>query len=57
MRVKCLAQEHNTMTRPGGSEWGGGGGGSKCRLSVKISLLCRLSVKIFDLCRLSVNLS
>ena len=32
-------------------------GGSKCRLSVKISLLCRLSVKIFDLCRLSVNLS
>ena len=35
----------------------GGGGGSKCRLSVKIALLCRLSVTIFDLCRLSVNLS
>jgi len=32
-----------------------GGGGSTCRLSVKISLLCRLSVKIFDLCLLSVN--
>ena len=41
-----------------GSERGlGGGGGSTCRLSVKISLLCRLSVKIFTLCRLSVNLS
>ena len=34
-----------------------GGGGSTCRLSVKISLLCRLSVKIVDLCPLSVNLS
>ena len=33
----------------------GGGGGSTCRLSVKISLLCRLSVKIFDLYRLLVN--
>ena len=33
---------------------GGGGGGSTCRLSVKISVLCRLSVKSFDLCRLSV---
>ena len=32
-----------------------GGGGSTCRLSVKISLLCRLSVKIFDLYRLLVN--
>ena len=42
---------HKTFIR--GSEWGG----SKCRLSVKISLLCRLSAKIFDLCRLSVNLS
>ena len=31
------------------------GGGSTCRLSVKISLLCRLSVKIFDLHRLLVN--
>ena len=39
-----------------GSEWGGGGW-SRCRLSVKVSLLCRLSVDIFDLCRLSVNLS
>ena len=36
---------------------GGGGEGSACRLSVKISLLCRLSVKIFDLSRLSVDLS
>ena len=35
-----------------GSELGGGGGGSTCRLSVKTQLLCRLSVKIFDLCRL-----
>ena len=37
-----------------------GGGGSTCRLSVKISLHCQLSVKMFDLCRLSelsVNLS
>ena len=34
---------------------GGGGEGSTCRLSVKISLLRRLSVKIFDLYRLLVD--
>ena len=29
------------------SEWGGGGGSSNCRLSVKVPLLCRKSVKNF----------
>ena len=35
----------------------GGGGGSTCRLSVKIQLFFRYSVQIFHLFRLSVNLS
>ena len=51
VRLKEKNEENNR-----GSEWGGGEG-SACRLSVKISLLCRLSVKIFDLCRLAVNSS
>ena len=42
--------EKELVTHGRGSEWvEGGGGGTKCWLSVKISSLCRLSVKFFDL--------
>ena len=35
--------------------WGGGGGGYKCQLSVKISAICQLSVKFWAFCQLSVK--
>ena len=34
---------------------GGGGGGYKCQLSVKILAICQLSVKFKAICQLSVN--
>ena len=43
------------MTLSRGSGWGGGEGGYKCHLSVKISVICQLSVKFSAFCQLSVK--